>query len=102
MSHLILPWILTVFIEFVIIWLFIRKEPGKLLVYSLLINSLTLPLATYSYIYLYPNLLIIEALVILVELVFLKFLLETTYTQALAMSLTANAGTFLVGCFLLN
>ncbi|CEA14046.1 MULTISPECIES: hypothetical protein [Methanobacterium] len=102
MSHLLLPWILTVFIEFAIIWLFIRKEPGKLLVYSLLINSLTLPLATYSYIYLYPNLLLIEALVIMVELVFLKFLLETTYTQALAMSLTANVGTFLVGCFLLN
>ncbi|MGI6465148.1 hypothetical protein [Methanobacterium sp.] len=94
------PWMLTVFIEFVIIWLFIRKEPGKLLLYSLLINSLTLPLATYSYIYLYPKLLLIESLVIMVEWIFLKFLLEINYTKALAISLIANASTFLVGYFL--
>ncbi|EKQ54119.1 MAG: hypothetical protein B655_0920 [Methanobacterium sp. Maddingley MBC34] len=100
MFRLIIPWILTLFIEFIVIWLFIRKEPLKLLFYSFLINSITLPLATFSYLYLYPSFLLTETLVFLVETVLLKLLLEIDYPRALSISLVANIITALIGFYI--
>lgn len=100
MFRLIIPWILTLFIEFIVIWLFIRKEPLKLLFYSFLINSITLPLATFSYLYLYPSFLLTETLVFLVETVLLKILLEIDYPLALSISLVANIITALLGFYI--
>jgi len=100
MYSLIIPWILTLFIEFLVIWLFIRKEPLKLLFYSFLINSITLPLATFTYTYLYPSFLLTETTVFLVETVLLKLLLEIDYPRALSISLTANIITALFGFFI--
>jgi hypothetical protein len=97
MYNLILPLIITIIIEFIILWLFKREKPLILFLYSILINSITLPLATYSYLYLYPNLILIEILVVLVEALIIKFLLEVHYKKAILISFVANLCTFLVG-----
>jgi hypothetical protein len=97
MYSLLFSWFITLVVEFFIIWLFIREEPVKLLLYSVLINSLTLPLATYSYLYLFPNLILIETVVFLVETVLLKELLDLDYRRAMFISLVANTASFLVG-----
>nr|WP_319374811.1 hypothetical protein [uncultured Methanobacterium sp.] len=100
MYDFIFLWILTVCIEFLIIWLFIRKDPLKLLFYSLLINSITLPLATYSYYFLNSSFILTETAVLLVETVLLKLLLEIGYPRALSIALVANIITALLGFFI--
>jgi hypothetical protein len=97
MYNFILPWILTILIEFVVIWLIIRKDTSKLLAYSILINSITLPLATYSYIYIYHNFLLTELVVMIIESLLLMLLLNIKYSKALIISITANIITGLVG-----
>lgn len=102
MYNLIIPWIITIFVEFIIIWLFIRREPAKLLFYSLLINSITLPLATYSYLYIFPNLILTEAGVILAETVLLKLILNISYRQSLIISAVANITSAMLGIIILS
>lgn len=100
MYNLFFPLILTIIIEFIIIWLFIKDNPLKLFFYSILVNMVTLPLATYLYIYFYQNLLVLEGSVFMVEALLLKFLLELDYKKAILISLTANFTTFMVGIIL--
>ena len=100
MQILIFSWILTLLVEFLVMWIFLRKEPWKLLLYSLLINSLTLPLATYSYLYLFPNLPITEIGVILIETVLLKLLLGISLRRAFTISIVANLVTMTLGVFI--
>ena len=100
LMNLILSLIITCFIEFLILWLFIQQDPAKLLVYSILINCLTLPLASYNYFFLMDNLLLIEIGVIMAEAVLLKYLLEIDYKKALIISLIANGITGVLGFIL--
>jgi hypothetical protein len=100
MQGYLILWLLTVVIEFIIIWAFIRDKPLKLLFYSFLINSFTLPIATYSYINIISNWLIVEICVTLAESVILKLLLETKYRNALLISTAANSATALLGLLL--
>lgn len=93
-------WILTVVIEFIIIWIMVRDNPWLLLFYSVVINSLTLPIATYSYINLLQNIYLIEISVIITESVILMFLLKIEYTKAIIISVVANTATALVGYLL--
>lgn len=97
MYSLVVAWILTIFIEFVIIWSFQRKEPLKLLFYSFLVNSFTLPLASYAYFYIYPHLVMVEVLVVIIEVVFLKYLLNVGNKRAILISFAANLCTILAG-----
>ena len=97
MYNLIFPLILTIIVEFFILWLFTRKKPLILLLYSILINLITLPLATYTYLYLYHNLILIEIFVVLAEALIIKILLEIDYKKAILISVCANFSTFIVG-----
>lgn len=97
MYSLIIAWILTIFIEFMIIWVFEKNEPLRLLFYSFIVNSITLPLASYTYLHIYPNLIMVEFLVIVAEGLLLKYLLEIDYKRAILLSFAANLSTFLVG-----
>lgn len=97
MYSLVVAWILTIFIEFVIIWSFQRKEPLKLLFYSFLVNSFTLPLASYAYFYICSNLVMVEVLVVIIEVVFLKYLLNVEYERVILISFAANLCTILTG-----
>ncbi len=99
MDYLI-QWILTVTIEFIVIWMFLKEEPFLLLIYSILINSLTLPIATYSYINIITNIYLVELSVIMVESILLMFLLRIKYSKAILISTAANSVTALVGFLL--
>lgn len=101
MYNLLFPWIITVIIEFLVFWLFIRKEPLKLFLASILINSVTLPIATFIYISFYSNLILIEAAVFFVEIVLVKVILGVDYKMSILISLVANLTTALLGLFLL-
>ncbi len=93
----ILPLVLTIIIEFIILFIFIKKNPFRLLLYSLLINSITLPVATYFYLAFRSYLGIIEILVFLTESLLLKWFLKVEYKRALLISFVANLTTFLLG-----
>ncbi len=96
----LLAWLTTIIVEFVIIWFFIRKAPLKLLLYSLLINSFTLPIATYSYLNILNNIYFIELSVILAESLLIILLLKINYKKAFLISLVANFITALIGFLL--
>lgn len=97
MTLYLTAWFITIIVEFLIMWLFIRDKPEKLFLYSLLINSFTLPIATYSYQNILGNIYIIEISVILVESVLIMVLLKIKYNKALLISLVANFVTALIG-----
>jgi hypothetical protein len=97
MLTFLITLVVTVLAEFCVFWIFIRENPKKTFLYSLLINSFTLPLALYSYYNLIPNLLAVESLVVLSESVLIMLLFEVKYPKALAMSLAANLVTALIG-----
>lgn len=89
--------IVTIIVEFLILYLFIKNSPFKLFIYSVLINSLTLPLATYAYLNLLSNIFIVELSVIFVEGLLLMVLLEMDYKKAFLISLIANSVTAITG-----
>lgn len=100
MYLLIITLAITILIEFLVIWLFLRGRLTEILLYSTLINCLTLPLATYGYNYLVHNLVLIEVLVILAESLLIMLLFKIKYTKALLISAVANLVTALVGFLL--
>ncbi|MCZ3372044.1 MULTISPECIES: hypothetical protein [Methanobacterium] len=100
MAHFLVAWLITVMVEFFILWLFTRDRPSKLFLYSLLINSFTLPLATYSYYNILNNIYIIEIAVIFIESILIILLLEIKYKTAFLISLTANFVTAVIGFFI--
>ena len=87
-------------VEFLILWLFTRNRPEKLFIYSLLINSFTLTIATYSYYNILNNIYIIEIAVIFIESILIMLLLEMKYRTAFLISLTANFVTAAIGLFI--
>lgn len=97
MTELPLALLTTIIVEFLILWLFFKNSPFKLLVYSLLINSFTLPTATFIYIYVLNSILIVEISVILVESVLIMLLMEINYKKALFISAVANLITSVIG-----
>ncbi len=97
MTYYLTALFITVVVEFLILWLFTRDRLEKLLLYSLLINSFTLPLATYSYYNILNNIYIIEIAVIIVESVLIMLLLQMKYKVALLISLIANFITAIIG-----
>jgi len=92
-----LALVLTIVIEFIVVWFFIKKNPFKLLCFITLINCLTHPLALYFYLNSLANLWMIEILVFLTEVILLKLLLEIRYPKAVLISFIANLVTTLVG-----
>lgn len=101
----ILLLIITILIEWGVVYFFIRKDLLRLFLYVLLINSFTLPIATYFYQNILNNLFFIECMVLFVESFLIMWLLEIKYKKALLISFVANFITFLIGlvisfCFL--
>ena len=86
----------TIVIEFVCFLVLLRREPLKLLLFSVLINSFTQPLATYFFQNIWGNFYTTEILVTLVESLLIKLLLKTSYGKALFISLVANLVTSII------
>lgn len=97
---------LTIAVEFVIYYLFIRRKPLKLFIYSIIINGLTHPIAFYFYSeysikYDHNNnfniyFLIIEIIVFLTEIIPVKILLKVNLPKAVLIALSANLVTALL------
>ena len=99
---LITSWVLTVTLEALIWYVILKKNIAELVFYSVLINSLTLPLAHYLYPSFLDNLLVTEALVVLVEIPLIYLLLRVTFRQAVYLSFLANLVSALVGLLLFS
>lgn len=97
MSRYLVSMFSTICVEFIILWLFLRKEPLKILFYEILISCFTLPIATYWYQNLIHSFLTIEAGVVFVESILIMALFEFEYSKAFARSLTANTATAVLG-----
>jgi hypothetical protein len=97
MDFIFTSWVLTVTVEALVWWIILKSKPGELVFYSILINSLTLPLAQYLYLYFLENLLLIEALVVLLESFLIYLLLSVTPRRALYLAVVANLSSILVG-----
>ena len=94
---LLLPLFLTIAVEFPILVLGTRAEPGRTLLCTILINCLTLPAATFLYRLVYPGLLLIECAVIVVEVPLIHTLFRCPWRKAALLSLVANGCTALIG-----
>ena len=97
MTICILTLLVTIAAEFLILWLLTRKPPLRVLVYSVLINSMTQPIATYIYMNLPGMLWVIELGVVLVESALIMLLFRLKYRRALLFSFLANVATALLG-----
>ncbi len=87
---------LTIVIEFFVYCFFVDEQKKKLFVFSALINSLTLPLATYLFLFFLKNFFIVEAIVFFSEAFLIKTLLKTNYKKAFVISFIANFITSLI------
>lgn len=86
----ILALFLTISIEFVVYWLFIKKDMQRLLLYSVLINCFTHPVASFFFQGTITSFLLIEIVVFIVESFLLMWLLEIKIQKSLVISLVAN------------
>ncbi|MBN2142162.1 hypothetical protein JW711_02425 [Candidatus Woesearchaeota archaeon] len=106
---LIFSLIPTIIIEFLVILAFIRKEPGKLLLFSTVMNMITWPIAYLTYNFMrnqlilhpYPILLAVEMAVFAAETVAIRFGLKQGWPKSTMISIVANGITAFIGLFLI-
>jgi hypothetical protein len=97
LQNLVVALILTILIEYIVYLIFISKEPMKLFLYSVLINSFTNPLFNYLLDFRFHELYYLEILVAIVESILIMLLMEISYPKALFVSITANLASLLIG-----
>lgn len=89
-------FIFTFLIEFIVILLFTRLNPTRLLLVAFVVNLITFPLANILY-SLFVELIFIEIGVFIVESILLKKMLKISYPAAIRISLVTNLITMLIG-----
>ena len=96
-QSLALALVYTIAIEFAVWFIIIRRDPLKLLWYSILVNSFTNPLFNYIYNYEMDQLLLLELAVAIAETVLIKYLLDIEYKKAIILALAGNIASLLIG-----
>ncbi|RQW80888.1 MAG: hypothetical protein EHM14_03100 [Methanothrix sp.] len=96
-QSLALALVYTIAIEFAVWFVLIRRDPLKLLWYSILVNSFTNPLFNYVYNYEMDRLLLLELAVAAVEAILIKNLLEIGYKKAIILAFAGNIASLLIG-----
>lgn len=108
MNERLLAWLLTWTTEFVVYAFWIRGRPFHLLLISILINTLTQPLAVYVYQtwllsipgytggHVTPILAVIEAGVLIVEWMLVRLFLRTAWLRSFLIAFSANLVTTLM------
>ena len=89
--------LVTVAVEFFIWWLFLRRDALRLLLYALLVNAFTQPLAVYLSATVVHSILLIEVTVFLAESALIWALLHVRIARALLVSFVANLATAMIG-----
>ena len=97
MTDFVLSLVVTIIVEFTILWALSRRPVLAVLTCSALVNAFTQPLATYLYEIMPNKFLAIEGRVVLVESVLIAFLLKLKYGRAFLLSLAANFATAAIG-----
>ena len=94
-------FLLTVLIEFLVLYLFARKKASKAFAAVLLVNCLSLPVVWFviplianSYL---TYVFLAELFAVLSEAALLRILLQFSYKRAMAVSMTMNIASFLAG-----
>lgn len=90
---------LTIGIEYLVLLALVRNGPWRLLLYSVLVNGLTWPIANVVFRTTTVSYWLAETAVWLVEGVLLTFLLRTGVLHGLGLSLAANLVTALIGWY---
>jgi hypothetical protein len=90
----------TIIIEFIVYIISIKKNILNLLLYSLLINLVSWPLAILFY-DLFGLFWIIEIEVFILESVLIKYLVEISWKKAIFISFIANLITALIGLLII-
>jgi hypothetical protein len=96
-QELMIALILTIFVEFPIYLVGVKKDPKMLLLYCILINSFTNPLFNYLYVYEIHEFYLLEIAIIMVEGVLIGLLAEVSFSRAIAVSVAANLASMIVG-----
>jgi hypothetical protein len=92
--------ILTILVEFPVILFLAGKKPLTVFTYTVLINALTLPIATFVYEQYLPDLILIEGIVICAECLLIAWLFELPCPRSLGISFLANGLSALLGVLL--
>jgi hypothetical protein len=91
----------TIILEFLIIWAFIRGKPLKPFLFSVVVNIITLHMATFIFTNLRQSILrgwiLIELGVFLAEFLLIKKFLNQSYPRALLISFVANLVSAIIG-----
>jgi hypothetical protein len=92
--------ILTILVEFPVIVFLTGKKPLTVFTYAVLINALTLPIATFVYEQYLPDIILIEGGVICAECLLITWLFELPCKKSLWISFLANGCSALLGILL--
>lgn len=99
-TGILIPLLLTIAIESVILITLTSLPWTGVLPYSVLINAVTLPPATFLYHEVLPNLLIVEFLVVISETFLIALLFRFPVRKSVVLSIAANGTTAVAGLLL--
>lgn len=102
LQSLALALLLTIFAEYAVYLIFIRRDPGSLFLYSVLINSFTNPLINYLYAFEFHELYALEMMAVIAESFLIMILMEISYLKALLISSAANLTSLLLGLIIFS
>ena len=94
---ILIPLLLTIIIESLVLGLLIPTRRAEVLFYSFLINTATLPPATFLYHEFLPDLFLVEVLVIMAETVLIALLFSIPVRKSFALSVIANTVSATIG-----
>jgi len=96
-TGIFIPLLLTIVIESLVLGTLISTRRAEVLFYSVLINTTTLPPATFLYHEFLHNLLFVEVLVIIAETVLIALLFRLPVRRSIAISVIANTVSATIG-----
>ena len=99
-TGILFPLLLTIIIESLVLGALIPLRRAEVLVYSVLINTMTLPPATFLYRNFLHNLFLVEVLVIVAETVLIALLFCLPVRKSFILSCSANTVSAFVGILL--
>jgi|SRR3989344_4707559 len=99
--EIILFFLINLLIEVCIVILFIKERFFKILLYILLINFVSWPIANLMY-SLNVNIFVVEILVFIFEFIFIMALFNLSYKKALVLSFAINITSFVIGLIFLD
>ena len=94
--------VITIILEFLVYLIIIRKKVLNLLIYSILINSVTNPIVNLFFNISGPKIIIVEFFVFFVEIFLIKYLFDIKYWKSFLISFIANILSFVSGIFIFS